>query len=89
MLNRRLVNTQLGRLGLAPSPVRKSDLVCILFRCSVPILLRWQQDAVTDEEYFQIIGECYIHGIMEGEALELARSKSGNNTFPKQVFEVR
>lgn len=89
VLNRRLVNTQLGRLGLAPSLVRKGDLVCILFRCSVPILLRRQQDAVTGEEYFQIIGECYIHGIMEGEALELARSKSGNNTFPKQVFEVR
>lgn len=90
VLNRRLVNTEWGRLGLAPPPVKKRDLVCILFGCSVPILLRRHIDADTSEDYFQIIGECYIHGMMEGEALELARRESGNNTLPtKQMFEIR
>ena len=89
VLNRRLVNTQHGRLGLAPKLAKKSDLVCILFGCSVPIVLRLQQDANTGEKYFQFIGECYIHGIMEGEALELARRGSGDNTIPKQEFELR
>ena len=89
VLNRRLVNTEHGRLGLAPKRAKKSDLVCLLGGCSVPIVLRPQQDAGTGEGYFQFIGECYIHGIMEGEALELARRGSGNDTIPKQEFEVR
>ena len=89
VLNRRLINTNCGRLGLAPYRAKKGDFVCILFGCSVPILLRRHEDADTREEYFQLIGECYIHGIMEGEALELARSESGDNTIPKQILEIR
>ena len=68
---------------------KKRDLICILFGCSVPIVLRQQKDAGTGEEYFQLIGECYIHGIMEGEALELARRRSGDDTIPKREFELR
>lgn len=89
VLNRRLVKTKCGRLGLAPYRVRRGDLVCILFGCSVPILLRQRKDANTLEEYFQIIGECYIHGIMDGQAIEMARRQSDNNTIPKQLFEIR
>ena len=89
VLNRRLIHTEQGRLGLAPHVAKKRDLICILFSCSVPIVLRPQQDADTGEKYFQFIGESYIHGIMEGEALELARRGSGNDTLPKQEFELR
>ena len=89
VLNRRLINTVSGRLGLAPEMAKKRDLVCILFGCSVPIVLRQQKDAGTGEEYFQLIGECYIHGIMEGEALELARRRSGDDKIPKREFELR
>lgn len=89
VLNRRLINTEHGGLGLAPLLAEKRDVVCIIFGCSVPIVLRRQQDAGTGEEYFQFIGECYIHGMMEGEALESARFQSGNNTIPKQEFELR
>ena len=89
VLNRRLINTKAGRLGLAPPTVRKGDLVCIIFGCSVPVLLRRCEDAGGREEYFQLIGECYIRGIMEGEALELARRESGNNTIPKKLFGIR
>ena len=89
VLNRRLIHTEQGRLGLAPHLAKKRDLICILFGCSVPIVLRPQQDADTGEKYFQFIGESYIHCIMEGEALELARRGSGNDTIPKQEFELR
>ena len=89
VVNRRLINTVSGRLGLAPKMARKRDLVCILFGCSVPVLLGQQTDAGTGEEYFLLIGECYIHGIMEGEALELARRQSGNDTISKREFEIR
>ena len=89
VLNRRLVNTKDGRLGLAPDLAKKRDLICILFGCSVPIVLRRHQDAGTGEEYFQFIGECYIHGIMMGEALDMAKRASVDNEIPKQEFELR
>ena len=89
VLNRRLVNTKDGRLGLVPYLAKKRDLVCILFGCSVPIVLRGQKDATTGRDYFHFIGECYIHGIMEGEALELAKRESDNDWIEKQEFELR
>jgi hypothetical protein len=38
--NRALVKTKTGRLGLVASNVREGDLVCILYGCSVPVILR-------------------------------------------------
>ena len=44
--NRRLIRTQhdrshgLSRLGLAPGRCREGDLICILYGCTVPIVLR-------------------------------------------------
>ncbi|KAK0510158.1 hypothetical protein JMJ35_007552 [Cladonia borealis] len=87
VLNRQLIKTVDGRLGLAPHLAKKRDLVCILFGCSVPIVLRPMQDPETHERFFEIIGECYIHGIMEGEALELA--KSGDDSISQEEFEIR
>lgn len=44
---------------------------------------------MTDEEYFIFIGECYVHGIMDGEAFALARSRNDNEQITKKVFELR
>ncbi|KAH8805402.1 heterokaryon incompatibility protein-domain-containing protein [Xylogone sp. PMI_703] len=49
--------------GLAPSGAREGDIICILFGCSVPVVLRSQG------HHFEVIGECYVHGMMDGEAL--------------------
>jgi hypothetical protein len=38
--NRALVKTKAGRLGLVASNVKEGDLVCILYGCSVPVILR-------------------------------------------------
>ena len=38
--NRRLMRTSEGWLGLAPRLAREGDLVCVLFGCSVPVILR-------------------------------------------------
>lgn len=40
--------------------------VCILFGCNVPVILR--QDSQTGR--YELVGESYIYGIMEGEALD-------------------
>jgi hypothetical protein len=38
--NRALVKTEAGRLGLVAANVKEHDLVCILYGCSVPVILR-------------------------------------------------
>ena len=86
---RRLIITEHDFLGLAPEMSKKRDLICILYGCSVPVALRRMVDAVTDEEYFTFIGECYVHGIMDGEAFTLASSRSDNGQITKKVFELR
>ncbi|KAH9203526.1 hypothetical protein DL95DRAFT_472296 [Leptodontidium sp. 2 PMI_412] len=51
--------------GLGREAIRSGDLVCILFGCSVPVVLREDRE----RKYYQIIGECYVHGMMDGEAI--------------------
>ena len=86
---RRLIITEHDLLGLAPEMSKKNDLICVLYGCSVPVALRKMVDPVTDEEYFTFIGECYVHGIMDGESFDLARSRSDNGLITKKVFELR
>jgi hypothetical protein len=38
--NRRLVRTEYGKLGIVRKDVQPGDLVCILYGCSVPVILR-------------------------------------------------
>jgi hypothetical protein len=49
------------------------DLVCILFGCSVPVILREITGKLRKPRdgrvYHELIGEAYIHGKMDGEAL--------------------
>lgn len=63
---RRLITTNKGRIGMAPCRVRKGDQVCVLLGCSMPLILR--QSKV--ESQYGVIGECYLHRFMNGEALE-------------------
>ena len=92
---RRLIKTEGGkgdndlpRLGLAPYETKKRDLICILYGCSVPVVLRKHHEGTPDEHY-TFIGECYVHGIMEGEAFDLIKRRTGSESIPKQVFELR
>lgn len=59
--SRRLMVTDEGQFGLAPIKARRGDIVCILVSCPVPMVLRRSVDG-----RHQAIGECYIHGFMEG-----------------------
>jgi hypothetical protein len=42
-------------------------MICILFGCSVPVVLRRFNEA--GKFYHKFIGECYAHGMMDGEAI--------------------
>lgn len=56
-------------------------MICILFGCSVPIVLRKHPR----EKYFILIGECYIHGMMDGEAMEALQ----RNEYSIEELEIR
>jgi len=57
--------TQTGRMGLVPHGAKQSDLVAVLSGGNVPIILR------PHEEYHTVVGDAYVHGIMDGEAMKL------------------
>ncbi|KAE9376548.1 hypothetical protein N431DRAFT_529685 [Stipitochalara longipes BDJ] len=59
--------------GLAPPGTREGDLICILFGCSVPVILRKIPN--NGKGLYNFIGECYVHGIMDGEALPAQLAK--------------
>jgi hypothetical protein len=63
--NRRLLVTDDGYVGLGPIKARQGDHICILYGCSVPLVFREIKGG------FSLVGEAYVHGFMDGEALAL------------------
>ena len=54
-----------------PNETRVGDLICILYGCSVPVILREIKDPNTQETlHYELIGESYIYVLMDGEAVE-------------------
>ncbi|KAI4257074.1 MAG: hypothetical protein LQ352_001788 [Teloschistes flavicans] len=62
--NRAFLTTREGYIGLAPEAARPGDEVWIVLGCQSPLLLR-----ATREGEYEVVGECYLQGIMFGEAL--------------------
>jgi hypothetical protein len=47
--NRALIRTRKGALGLAPPGVREGDYICIIYGCTVPVVLRRRTQPKTQE----------------------------------------
>jgi hypothetical protein len=57
-------------VGLIPQHARIGDRICILRGCSVPVVLRQHGTPESPRGlYWQLIGEAYVHGVMDGEAM--------------------
>jgi hypothetical protein len=69
---RNFLRTQEGRMALGPTGALPGDIIFIFYQCSVPLLLRRD----TDVNYFKLVGECYVHGLMDGEALRWRKRPS-------------
>lgn len=62
--------TQKVLYGLSPPTAKAGDKICILFGCSVPVLLRSDLSPTKEpSEFYNFGGECYVHGMMDGEAV--------------------
>ncbi|KAF4498431.1 heterokaryon incompatibility (het-6OR allele) [Fusarium agapanthi] len=62
---RRVFLTDEGHLGLAFSSILEGDSVWVVSSCPVPLVLRPRVDGT-----YQMVGDSYVHGIMEGEAVK-------------------
>lgn len=70
------MTTEKGYLGWGPDNVygnehdqmRVGDFIVILLGCSTPLVVR-PCDEVASGMY-RVVGEAYVHGLMEGEAIE-------------------
>ncbi|KAK2616822.1 hypothetical protein QQS21_000199 [Conoideocrella luteorostrata] len=63
-LNRALIITSAGFVGLVSLDCRVGDTVAIFLGSPIPFLLRRAEKSLQ----YTLLGECYIHGIMHGEA---------------------
>ena len=77
---RTLVLTRKGYLGLGPTNAQKGDLVCILYGCSVPVIIRKYGQG------YRFVGESYIHGLMDGAAVD---QPSLRDTMEEREFVLR
>jgi hypothetical protein len=87
---RRLMLTKEQKLlGLVPARAKKNDLICILAGCSVPVVLRRVDgDKLKGEVFYTLIGECYVHGMMDGEAFRVLERKRIAKELDVQEFEL-
>ena len=61
---KKLFSTTSGHIGLGNVTLEPGDLVCVFLGGRTPFIVR-----PVDRKY-KFVGECYLHGIMQGEALE-------------------
>jgi len=62
---RSFCRTDTGHLGWVPADAEEGDCVCILFGGRTFYVLRPDGD-----EHYRLIGECYLHGLMQGEGVD-------------------
>ena len=77
---RLLAVTSTGYLGLVPEDAAEGDHVVLMPGGKVPYVLRRievsadenrvEHDRTDDKGYYSFIGDCYMHGIMHGEAYD-------------------
>jgi hypothetical protein len=62
--------TKRGYIGIGQASMKTTDTLCILFGARVPHVLQKRGEG---KQGYILIGEAYVHGIMDGEFM------SGNN----------
>jgi hypothetical protein len=66
MYHRRFFTTIHGYFGIGPRTLVPGDRIAVLLGCTLPLLLRQTERS----GHYRLVGECYSHGYMNGEAVE-------------------
>jgi hypothetical protein len=67
---RRLAIIRDGYIGMVPQGTQIGDDVCILYGMGTPFVIREEPVQKYLLKSYQLVSDCYIHGMMDGEALE-------------------
>ncbi|KAH8777577.1 hypothetical protein F5883DRAFT_639635 [Diaporthe sp. PMI_573] len=67
---RRMLRTRLGYFGLGPRLTQKGDRVFLVKGCRAALMLHAQ-----GLDGWTLLGDCYVHGIMHGEAFDESQSQ--------------
>lgn len=72
------VGSSSSAVGLGSKDISEDDLLCILFGCSVPVILR-PTGLLEDNNSLPVsfIGECFVYGKMDGEVFTDPRTSLG------------
>ena len=63
-VGRKLFSTSNGYIGIGNITLEPGDLVCVFLGGRTPFIIR------PVGEKYEFVGDCYLHGIMQGEAME-------------------
>jgi hypothetical protein len=73
MPGRRMFLTKGGLLGLSPAVLQAGDVCCVVGRAVAPFVLRPVDGGADDAEgrkpVYRLVRECYVDGVMHGEAV--------------------
>jgi len=64
IIQRKLILTNKGYIGIVPRLAEEGDFIVSVKGGRVPLILRPKDDQ------WELLGDCYVHGIMHGEAFE-------------------
>ncbi|KAF2479245.1 heterokaryon incompatibility protein-domain-containing protein [Neohortaea acidophila] len=76
--NRRFFTTDTGLVGLGPRSMRPDGIVAVVYGSALPVMLR------RVNEYYNLVGVCYVDGIMYGEAVKRHRADGKEDVW----FEI-
>jgi Heterokaryon incompatibility protein (HET) len=65
---RALFVTGKGFIGLAPEGAKQGDRLAVLLGGDIPVVMRSAREGDGGSGW-ELVGECYVHGIMDGEVL--------------------
>ncbi|KAF4628511.1 hypothetical protein G7Y89_g9641 [Cudoniella acicularis] len=61
MINRRLLRTEKGYLGMGPAIAEEGDYIVLVQGARIPLVVR------SREWMWELVGDAYVHGVMGGE----------------------
>ncbi|KAL8634975.1 MAG: hypothetical protein Q9228_007488 [Teloschistes exilis] len=65
-----------GLLGWGPPGLQAGDMICIIIGAKTPFAIRpikEKQSGDDKSDRWQLVGECYVQGLMHGEGLEMGK----------------
>ncbi|RYP21720.1 hypothetical protein DL765_002076 [Monosporascus sp. GIB2] len=76
---RSLFVTSRGYIGIGPDDVAPDDMVVVLHGARTPFIPRKSHKP----GYWRLVGDCYVHGIMGGEALDMDLDQEVDDAGPE------